>query len=246
VNDEASGGCLDVIGEVDYAEIGLGGVDDLVKRRLLIRSDDGTWIEGQLPPLHAEQIQLNGTSSGLLLLATSFEGSETATTRLLRSSDGSSWDEVGAFSLLDGLEVSADRVIGVEYEVSSGNSALAVSVDGGRTMSKLAVAPLVSGWERADIVSVAAGPLGFAALVADYGDGDGDDARYALLTSTDGSSWSVTDLDAEGVEPTQHPYQVLVGANHVAVTFTGTTGRATGGAEPPERELDVLLGTPQR
>lgn len=97
------------------------------------------------------------------------------------------------------------------------------------------------GTRRADLataeVLVDAGPLGFA-LVAVAAEADGTGPRAAaLFFSEDGITWSVTDLATVGAPPGRWPAQVLVGADHIGISYS---------KPPGDGEKSVTLLAPPR
>jgi hypothetical protein len=225
------------VGSLSWSELGIADPAALASEQLYVQTGDGGWDEADLPASVADQwVRLHGTSSGLLLVGTTLD--EELTTTLLRSTDGRSWTEVWGGSGVEAISVSGDRVIAILADGS-----LLVSTDGGATFDRQdPFDPAASGngdgrfWTTAT-----AGPLGFAALVSVSEPSDGTVLGSYLLTSTDGSSWTVTDLHDHGVGPDNVATQVIVGADHVGVVLAADERDANG-----DLRHDVLLGTPQR
>jgi hypothetical protein len=249
--------CETELGAVSWDDLDISDPLALQQQHLLLSSDGSTWEEVPLPfdDLFTNAA-LHGTSSGLLLVATRYteDGSAlggTSSTRIYHSIDGRSWAETASGANIFLGAVAGDRVI-----AEAANGSLLVSNDGGLTFDRENLTALIPHQGEAFVGRSAAGPLGFAAVftVIEPEPGNADDEAaivgpeefrdYELLvTSTDGSSWTVTDLNEHGRPVDSWMGEVLVGANHIGVDIITTT--ETGGGQP-RTEHSVLLGTPER
>ena len=117
------------------------------------------------------------------------------------------------------------------------------STDGGTTWTATNVgAQLPAGAPAATAQITDAGPLGFAVVVtADANPKDQQRGHDYLLFSTDGISWSTSDLAAAGAPADAYPMQVIVGADHIGVDYEGPGAAANG-----PMKITTLLATPKR
>jgi hypothetical protein len=193
-------------------------------------------------------------------------------TRIFHSADGRSWTESASAANLWVSAVSGDRVIGTTQDGSllvSGDGGVSferrnllalIPHQGEAFVSMSAAGPLgfaalvtviepvqQAAPDGADLEPEVrpqpdAGGGELAVPVPAGGFVEPDEHSY-LLTSTDGASWSVTDVAAAGMPATGWVSQLMVGANHVGVGFVASTPTGGGGVE---NQSGVLLGTPER
>jgi hypothetical protein len=236
--------CTDppVLGTISWADIGLSGPADLTRQEMLVSTDGAHWSSVAAPSTGSVR-DLVATNGGFLLLADKdvpATGNQGATfeTTLLRSSDARQWTPVGTPAGLQVQAIAGDRLIGVD---ASGG--VQTSADGGTTWNATALAselpagsPAATGWAT-DV-----GPLGFAVIAdADANPNDGVPGHDYLLFSTDGISWSTTDLATAGAPAGANVSQVTVGSDHIGVDYE-SAGATAGGP----MKVTTLLATPKR
>ena len=113
------------------------------------------------------------------------------------------------------------------------------SSDAGTTWNATSTATLLPAGTKASVSNADAGPLGFAVLAQTPPDAQGA-SRTFLAFSTDGVSWTTTDLAADGAPAGGYATDVIVGADHVGVDVEspGTTPDAPA-------KVTTVLGTPE-
>jgi hypothetical protein len=229
-----------VLGTITWSDIGMSSGADLIRQQILVSTDGTNWDHGTAPGTGFVS-DLVASGDGFLLLADTgrtLEGSVPGMeTTLMRSTDARTWTNVPMPTSLSVQAISGSRAIGVD-----GNGAIEASNDGGATWTATdAKAQLPSGSEAGTVMTVDAGPLGFAAVVnANSGNYGGAEHAY-LLFSTDGVTWSTNDLADKGTPADSYPSQVIVGSDHVGVDFQGPVG-------PPNTpaKITTVLATPKR
>ena len=232
-----------VLGTIAWSDLGLRSGADLTRQQMLVSTDGTHWDHVTAPATGFVQDLVAGTDGFLLLANTdkSFGGSVPGTeTQLLRSTDARTWTTVTTPADLNVQAIAGDRIIGVD----SAGAVVQTSSDGGTTWTARnlpARAQLPSGAPAATATMADAGPLGFAVVVMAGSDPKdhiyGDDV---LLFSTDGISWSTSDLLAAGAPSGAYPLQVMVGADHIGVDYEDQS------AAPGPVKITTLLATPKR
>jgi hypothetical protein len=236
--------CADprVLGTITWSQIGLTSASDLRHEQMLV-STDGTHWDTATAPAATFVRDLVATSDGFLLLAENntdpVDGSQPMTmTTLLHSTDARNWTTVPTPGNLNVEAIAGDRVLGVD-----GSGTVQTSTDGGQTWQATSIGSrLPAGAPAAGVNAADAGPLGFAVLAtADATPTDNNPGHDYLLFSTDGITWSTSDLAAIGEPAASNPIQVTVGADHVSVDYESTAAQPTG-----PLAITTLLGTPKR
>jgi hypothetical protein len=230
-----------VISTITWSDLGLHSGADLTRQQILVSTDGSHW-EHATGPTTGFVSNLVATTDGFLLLSDSgspFYGSTPGTeTALFRSTDARTWTNVPMPDHPAAQAIAGDRVIDVDAA-----GVVHTSTDGGTTWTATSVAAqLPAGAAAVTGTLVDAGPLGFA-VVADADPHTGDEVRGHdyLLFSTDGSTWSTSDLDAAGAPAAAYPLQVMVGADHIAVDYEQAIGTPGGPSK-----LTTVLATPKR
>jgi hypothetical protein len=229
-----------VLGTITWSDIGLHSGADLTRQEILV-STDGTHWEHVTAPMTGLVVDLVAGRDGFLLLAdpgTLFGGPAPGTqTNLFGSTDARTWTKVPTPADLTLRAIAGDRVIGIHAGV------MQTSTDGGRTWNATNLAAqLPAGAPRVETSTLDAGPLGFAAVASADTDpvGPARGPNY-LLYSTDGVTWSTSDLAAAGAPAGARPLQVMVGTDHIVVDFEEPSG---GPNRPPK--ITTVLATPKR
>jgi hypothetical protein len=235
--------CADppVLGTITWSELGLTGASDLRHEQMLV-STDGTHWDTTTAPATSYVRDLVATNDGFLLLTenTTDPGSAAkpaSPTTLLHSTDARNWTPVATPAGLDVQTIAGDQVLGVDAA-----GVIQTSSDGGTTWQATSIASkLPAGAPAPQVTASDAGPLGFAVLVtADAKPNDNTPGPEYLLFSTDGNSWSTTDLATVGEPAGSYPAQLTVGADHVSIDYQAppvANGRPV---------MTTLLATPKR
>jgi hypothetical protein len=241
----AVGTCADapVLGTISWSDIGLSGPGDLARNEELV-STDGTHWSSVAAPTTADVNDLVATNDGFLLLATAdnpatgTQLSPTPATTLMRSTDARTWTNV---SVPAGLNVQAVSGASILAEDASGT--LETSTDGGTTWNATSTAALLpAGTPASSVTASDVGPLGFAVLVStNPTPNDPTPGHDHLLFSTDGVTWTTTDLSTVGEPAADYAIAVTVGADHLSVDY-GQSVATPGGTT----KIITLLATPKR
>ena len=239
-----SGKCADppVLGTISWADVGISGAAELTHQEMLVSTDGSHWNSVPAPSTGSVH-DLVAYDGGFLLLADNDVapvGNQQPgiSTTLLRSSDAQHWTPVDTPAGLNVQAIAGDRVLGVDA-----SGAVQTSADGGTTWNATDLAAeLPAGSPRASVSATDVGPLGFAAVAtADPNPNDNTPGKSYLLFSTDGISWSTTDLATVGAPANVIPMQVTVGSDHVGVDYEPTPVTAAG-----PTPMTTLLATPTR
>jgi len=229
-----------VLGTITWSDLGLHSAADLTRQQMVV-STDGTHWDQVTAPAAGFVSDLVASGDGFLLLADSgrtFTGAvpEIEST-LMRSSDARTWTNVPLPTGLSVQAISGNRAIGVVDGV------IQASNDGGATWtatnSHVKLPAGQTGTAADTAVTVDAGPLGFAAVV--NAETNGTPAHDYLLFSTDGVTWSTSDLATAGMPANTYLSQVIVGADHIGIDFQGAVGTAN-----TPTKTTTLLATPER
>ena len=238
-----SGKCSDppALGTISWADVGISGAAELTHQEMLVSTDGSHWNSVPAPSTGSVR-DLVAYDGGFLLLADNdvpAAGNQRPgiSTTLLRSSDAQHWTPVATPAGLNVQSIAGDRVLGVDA-----SGAVQTSADGGTTWNATNLAAeLPAGSPAASVSATDVGPLGFAVIAtADANPNDNTPGKGYLLFSTDGISWSTTDLASVGAPANGTLMQVTVGSDHVGVDYEATS--ATGGPIP----MTTLLATPKR
>jgi hypothetical protein len=156
----------------------------------------------------------------------------------MRSTDAQSWTDVTTPAGLGVQAIAADRVIGIDAA-----GVVQTSSNGGATWTATTVgSQLPAGTPDATGTVTDAGPLGFAVVVtADANPKDATPGYDYLLFSTDGITWSTSDLTTAGAPAGAYPMQVIVGADHIGVDYEGPFATPSG-----PMKITTVLATPAR
>ena len=230
-----------VLGTITWSDMGLNSGADLSRQQMLVSTDGTNW-DHATPPTIGLVRDLVAGAGGFLLLSDSgkqFRGAAPGSeTTLLRSTDARTWEPVTLPAGVNVQAIAGDRIIGVDAA-----GAVQTSTDGGATWN--ATSPgsqLPPGAPAATGTITDAGPLGFAVVAtADANPKDDTRGHDYLPFSTDGISWSTSDLAAAGAPAAAYPMQVIVGADHVGVDYEASTG-----VPNTPMKITTLLGTPKR
>jgi hypothetical protein len=239
-----SGKCADppALGTISWAEVGISGAAELTHEEMLVSTDGSHWSAVPAPGTGSVR-DLAAYDGGFLLLAdkdvpaVGNEGPGVETT-LLRSSDAQHWTPVATPAGLNVQAIAGDRVLGVDA-----SGVMQTSADGGTTWNATDLASeLPAGSPAASVSATDVGPLGFAVVAtADANPNDSNAGTSYLLFSTDGISWSATDLATVGATAGASPMQVTVGSDHIGIDYEPIA--ATGAVPVP---MTTLLATPKR
>jgi hypothetical protein len=230
-----------VLGTITWSDIGLNSGADLARRQMLV-SSDGTHWDHTTAPAAEFATDLVADDDGFLLLADSGKSMRAEPglpeTSLLHSADGRVWTTVTTAGDLSIQAINGSRIIGVDTA-----GAVQTSTDGGATWTATNVgAQLPAGAPAATVQTTDAGPLGFAVVVnADDQPKDQTRGHDYLLFSTDGITWSTSDLATAGAPADGYPMQVMVGADHIGIDYEGP-GTVPNGP----MKITTLLATPKR
>ncbi|MDQ1479753.1 MAG: Photosynthesis system assembly factor, partial [Actinomycetota bacterium] len=244
-NPTAAGSCDNppVLGTISWSDIGLNSAADLNRQQMLV-STDGTHWDHATAPATGFVTDLVASGDGFMLLADQGRASSgpglapgTEST-LMRSTDAQSWTGVATPAGLGVQAIAGDRIIGIDAA-----GAVQTSADGGATWTATTLGShLPAGSPDPTGTIVDAGPLGFAVVVtADANPKDATPGFDSLLFSTDGITWSTSDLAAAGAPAGAYPTQVLVGADHIGVDYEGPNATPNG-----PTKITTLLATPTR
>ena len=232
-----------VIGTISWADVGISGPAALNRQEMLVSTDGSHWDSVTAPGVGSVS-DLVAYDGGFLLLANNevpVAGSQATrpTSTLLRSSDAQHWTPVSTPAGLNVEAIAGDRVVGVDA-----SGAVQTSTDGGTTWNAADLAAqLPAGSPAASVSSTDVGPLGFAVVAtADANPTDSSPGRSYLLFSTDGISWSTTDLATVGAPADASPVGVTVGSDHVGVDYESAGASVAGGP----MHITTLLATPKR
>jgi hypothetical protein len=184
-----------------------------------------------------------GRSNGFLLLAERYSPTVVNTsgrvdTAVFRSTDARNWTPVSTPPGLNVEGIDGDRIVGVDAA-----GVVQTSADGGTTRNATDVGALLPAGTPQTAPWIAdAGPLGFAVVVSsDMNPTDQQHGHDYLLFSSDGISWSTTDLAAAGAPADATPIQVTVGADHLGVDHQSPQTTPGG-----PMKITTLLATPKR
>ncbi len=225
---------------ITWSDIGLSSGADLIRQQILVSTDGTHWDHGTAPGTGLVT-DLVASGDGFLLLADTGRQLDglvvpAMETTLMQSTDARTWTNVSTPTGLGVQAISGDRIIAVD-----GDGVIQASNDGGTTWTATnAKAQLPAASAAGTVLTGDAGPLGFAAVV----NGNAGPATHAhgyLLFSTDGITWSTSDLAIMGTPTDAWPSQVIVGADHVAVDFQGPPGTPNTPAK-----ITTVLATPKR
>ena len=228
---------------VPWSELGLDSPADL-RVDELFRSEDGErWEAIDAGALAGRDVvDLTAGPQGFLAVTLSHEPDGSSSVALLRSADGTAWEEVRGMGAVSALGFVGERIVGT---ATSGDGAVeaVASGDGGATWTRTDLTELVDP-EGTGIAVVAqdAGPLGAAVVTAAYPEEPSQPggAELTLLTSADGVRWSVTPLaDIVDGEPSSVSW-VAVGEDSIVLTAAWPRD---GGGPVPTR---TVVGTPTR
>jgi hypothetical protein len=238
---EDTSGRPEVSRRVSWAELGLSGREDLEVDELFVSHDFETWTPVSSPFPAGYAAEVTSTPDGFVAVGTKYSRSTAAPeVKFARSSDGTQWQTVSE----DAPEISdagvvGSRIVGLATDRGAG-ATVVTSDDGGATWNSTDIAALVS--ESPAYVYAYAfdtGPLGVAVVLSASDTLGATPAQY-LLTSPDGTNWTVTPLadiqqaaGDNGADP-QWTAWVAVGTDHIVLA--AETGKTTGSR--------TYLGTP--
>jgi hypothetical protein len=231
-----------VLGTISWSDIGLRGPSDLFGQQVLVSTDGSHWTSAP-GPSNGFVRDLVATDDGFLLLDDSFTPiagtlGGRSSTKLFSSPDARTWTQVGIPADLTVQAIAGNRIVG--YDESG---AVHTSADGGTTWNTTDVGALLpAGMPHAAPWIMDAGPLGFAVVVtADANEQAGRRGHEYLLFSTDGTSWSTSDLAAAGAPAGANPMLATVGSDHIGVDYE-SAGPTPGGP----MKITTVLATPTR
>lgn len=229
---------------VPWSELGLDSAADL-RVDELFRSEDGEhWEAIDAGALAGRDVvDLTAGPQGFLAVTRS-HGADGSSVGLLRSADGTAWEEVLGMGAVSALGFVGERIVGTTTS-GHGTVEAVASGDGGATWTRTDLTELVDPDGTGVVIAVVAqdaGALGAAVVTAAYREEPSQPgaAQLTLLTSADGVRWSVTPLaDIVDGEPSSVAW-VAVGEDSIVLTA----------AWPREGEAPVrtrtFVGTPTR
>jgi hypothetical protein len=247
-----------------WAELGVANPEALHQQKALVREDGGDWQPVSVPSeADSSVVDVSATANGFLMAVQGWNKPAT-NVQLFSSNDGGTWTPLaGAVPQFDSVSISGDRIIGVNMSTSD----MYVSNDAGGTWTATQnVALQLPGTDPVTgSTTVDAGPLGYAAVVttgheltnADPASPeqakrtavtlDPNTKRTAdhayLMNSTDGITWKVTDLAAQGAPADGFVSGLTVGLDHIDVSYIVNGTQAADGSVT--NKLVELLGTPK-
>lgn len=233
---------------VPWSELGLASAADL-RVDELFRSDDGERWEaidaGALA--RRDMVDITAGPQGFFAVTRSHEADGSSSVELLRSADGTAWEEVRGMGAVSALGFVGERIVGTTTSGhgEQGEVEAVASGDGGATWTRTDLAELVDPdgtGEAIAVVAQDAGTLGAAVVTAAYPDEPSQPgaAELTLLTSADGVHWSVTPLaDIVDGEPSSVSW-VAVGDDSIVLTAAWPRD-----GEAPVRTR-TFVGTPTR
>jgi hypothetical protein len=232
-----------VLGTITWSDIGLNSAADLTRQQMLVSTDGTQWDHATAPAI-GFVTDLVAAGDGFLLLADrgrTFEGPGVGPgteSTLMRSTDAHSWTDVTTPAGLGVQAIAGNRVIGVDAA-----GVVQTSSNGGATWTATNLgSQLPAGTPDATGTVTDAGPLGFAVVVtADANPKDATPGYDYLLFSTDGITWSTSDLATAGAPAGAYPMQVIVGADHIGLDYEGPDATPNG-----PMKITTVLATPTR
>jgi hypothetical protein len=225
-----------------WSELGISGMQDLAVDEMFVSNDGESWHAVSSPFAAGDYVEVTATPDGFFATGTRYsrDGSDPETT-FARSTDGEVWEpfttDVGSVSRAG---VVGSSLVGVKEALGRG-AHVATSGDGGSTWSTTDLGALVTDGNTNEVYVGAfdTGPLGVALTLSVPG---AEGSAEFLLTSRDGTTWTVTPLSeiaaAVGRDAAQQPWiaWVAVGSDNIVLTV-GSSGSAG------ERHV-TYVGTP--
>ncbi len=230
-----------VVATHPFSDFGITNPAGLHQQEALVRTGNGAWQNTLVPIGTDSQVtDLTATSTGFLMEEKTWSDAPgLGTTQLLSSTDGRTWAPLAtAVPAAESYAIAGDRIIAANND----GSAISTSTDAGATwLPTDGVAGLLPAGAKLTQygAEVDAGPLGFAAIVST---GSADSPHRYLLHSSDGTSWKVTDLATVGAPAKGGLEGLVVGADHIDVTF-GLTDATPAAGTPAQ--LVTLVATPK-
>lgn len=238
--------CDRVIETVAWSELGLSGHADLRVDELFRSTDGESWEALDASAFADRYVQaLSAGPHGFFAIThAGYTLGEPAGVELLRSADGTTWEEVGSSGPVATLGFAGERIIGTTGHGDRSVEAVS-SADGGATWTRTDLAEIVDpdgAFTDLHLQAQATGPLGAAVVTVAYPDeGHPGSAVRHLLTSVDGTSWAVTPLEeiVGDDTPSMVPW-VAVGRDSIVLT----AGWLRSGEQPASTR--TFVGTPVR